>query len=102
MVAFVVPEHQLGTAYGLYVPVMAILISHIFYSKKKRHTVLSVVIYPRHLVLISMQSIQNLGLALIAMAAGAILDTKGYLILEVFFCTCICSEYFLSGCVLCL
>ncbi|XP_057694962.1 major facilitator superfamily domain-containing protein 1 isoform X2 [Corythoichthys intestinalis] len=54
MVAFVVPEHQLGTAYGF------------------------------------MQSIQNLGLALIAMAAGAILDTKGYLFLEVFFCSCIC------------
>ncbi|KAM7412994.1 hypothetical protein PAMA_020399 [Pampus argenteus] len=54
MVAFVVPEHQLGTAYGF------------------------------------MQSIQNLGLALIAMAAGAILDTRGYLFLEVFFCACIC------------
>uniref|UniRef100_A0A671U277 Lysosomal dipeptide transporter MFSD1 n=1 Tax=Sparus aurata TaxID=8175 RepID=A0A671U277_SPAAU len=54
MVAFVVPEHQLGTAYGF------------------------------------MQSIQNLGLALIAMAAGAILDNRGYLFLEVFFCTCIC------------
>ncbi|XP_063061737.1 major facilitator superfamily domain-containing protein 1 [Engraulis encrasicolus] len=54
MVAFVVPEHQLGTAYGF------------------------------------MQSIQNLGLALIAMAAGAILDQKGYLVLEVFFCACIC------------
>ncbi|KAL2095944.1 hypothetical protein ACEWY4_008092 [Coilia grayii] len=54
MVAFVVPEHQLGTAYGF------------------------------------MQSIQNLGLALIAMAAGSILDNKGYLILEVFFCACIC------------
>uniref|UniRef100_A0A672FYT4 Lysosomal dipeptide transporter MFSD1 n=1 Tax=Salarias fasciatus TaxID=181472 RepID=A0A672FYT4_SALFA len=54
MVAFVVPDHQLGTAYGF------------------------------------MQSIQNLGLALIAMAAGAILDTRGYLFLEVFFCACIC------------
>ncbi|KAF3847631.1 hypothetical protein F7725_020659 [Dissostichus mawsoni] len=54
MVAFVVPEHQLGTAYGF------------------------------------MQSIQNLGLALVAMAAGAILDTRGYLFLEVFFCVCIC------------
>ncbi|KAM6933433.1 lysosomal dipeptide transporter MFSD1 [Xenentodon cancila] len=54
MVAFVVPEHQLGTAYGF------------------------------------MQSIQNLGLALIAMAAGSILDTRGYLFLEVFFCACIC------------
>ncbi|KAF7660405.1 hypothetical protein LDENG_00282370 [Lucifuga dentata] len=54
MVAFVVPEHQLGTAYGF------------------------------------MQSIQNLGLALIAMAAGVILDNRGYLVLEVFFCVCIC------------
>ncbi|KAI4893440.1 hypothetical protein NFI96_011460 [Prochilodus magdalenae] len=54
MVAFVVPEHQLGTAYGF------------------------------------MQSIQNLGLALISMAAGAILDGRGYLFLEVFFCACIC------------
>ena len=41
-----------------------------------------------------MQSIQNLGLALIAMAAGAILDKKGYLVLEVFFCACICRQYF--------
>ncbi|KAM3874916.1 lysosomal dipeptide transporter MFSD1 isoform 2-T2 [Diretmus argenteus] len=54
MVAFVVPEHQLGTAYGF------------------------------------MQSIQNLGLALIAMAAGSILDNKGYLFLEVFFSACLC------------
>lgn len=45
-----------------------------------------------------MQSIQNLGLALIAMAAGTILDTRGYLVLEVFFCACICSQYFLSVC----
>lgn len=54
MVAFLVPEHQLGTAYGF------------------------------------MQSIQNLGLALIAMASGAILDSRGYLFLEVFFCACVC------------
>ncbi|KAM9318967.1 lysosomal dipeptide transporter MFSD1 isoform 1-T1 [Pholidichthys leucotaenia] len=54
MVAYVVPEHQLGTAYGF------------------------------------MQSIQNLGLAIIAIAAGAILDSRGYLVLEVFFCACVC------------
>ncbi|KAF7218515.1 lysosomal dipeptide transporter MFSD1 isoform X2 [Nothobranchius furzeri] len=54
MVAFVIPEHQLGTAYGV------------------------------------MQSIQNLGLALFAMAAGAIVDSNGYLVLEVFFCACVC------------
>uniref|UniRef100_A0A8C9W5M0 Lysosomal dipeptide transporter MFSD1 n=1 Tax=Scleropages formosus TaxID=113540 RepID=A0A8C9W5M0_SCLFO len=61
MVAFVVPEHQLGTAYGF------------------------------------MQSIQNLGLALIAMAAGAILDSRGYLFLEVFFCACVCILFFSGG-----
>lgn len=43
---------------------------------------------------ISMQSIQNLGLAIISIAAGAILDSKGYLVLEVFFCACICGQYF--------
>ncbi|XP_048810372.1 major facilitator superfamily domain-containing protein 1 isoform X1 [Lagopus muta] len=53
MVAFVVPEHQLGTAYGF------------------------------------MQSIQNLGLAIISIAAGMILDTRGYLFLEVFFSACV-------------
>ncbi|XP_048460133.1 major facilitator superfamily domain-containing protein 1 isoform X3 [Rhincodon typus] len=39
----------------------------------------------------SMQSIQNLGLAVIAIAAGCILDSKGYLFLEVFFCACLCG-----------
>ncbi|XP_038672876.1 major facilitator superfamily domain-containing protein 1 [Scyliorhinus canicula] len=57
MVAFVVPEHQLGTAYGF------------------------------------MQSIQNLGLAVISIAAGYILDSKGYLLLEVFFCACLCVAF---------
>uniref|UniRef100_A0A8C1UQW2 Lysosomal dipeptide transporter MFSD1 n=1 Tax=Cyprinus carpio TaxID=7962 RepID=A0A8C1UQW2_CYPCA len=59
MVAFVVPEHQLGTAYGF------------------------------------MQSIQNLGLALMSMAAGSILDLKGYLFLEVFFIACLCCDVFI-------
>ncbi|XP_061431290.1 major facilitator superfamily domain-containing protein 1 isoform X1 [Lethenteron reissneri] len=54
MVSFIVPEHQLGTAYGF------------------------------------MQSIQNLGLAVIAIAAGSILDSSGYLFLELFFCICLC------------
>lgn len=52
MVAFVVPEHQLGTAYGF------------------------------------MQSIQNLGLAVISIIAGMILDTQGYLFL-VYFIACV-------------
>lgn len=49
MVALEVPEHQLGTAYGI------------------------------------MQSVQNLGLAVVTMAAGAIVDAKGYIFLELFF-----------------
>ena len=37
----------------------------------------------------SMQSIQNLGLAVISIIAGMILDTRGYLFLEVFFIACV-------------
>jgi len=47
--ALVIPEHQLGTAYGL------------------------------------MQAIQNLGLGLITLAAGIIVDEHGYFWLEIFF-----------------
>jgi len=36
-----------------------------------------------------MQSVQNLGLALISIAAGHIVDLDGYLILEVFFLVCL-------------
>lgn len=57
MVAYVVPDHQLGTAYGF------------------------------------MQSIQNLGLAVISIAAGMILDSKGYLFLEIFFTACLCLSF---------
>ena len=45
----------------------------------------------------SMQSIQNLGLAVISQVAGKIVDQKGYLVLEVFFCAWLCgmcSNYF--------
>lgn len=38
-----------------------------------------------------MQAIQNLGLAVIASAAGIITDKKGYLVLEVFFCVWLCG-----------
>lgn len=48
-VAYVVAEHQLGTAYGI------------------------------------MQAIQNLGLAVISLVCGTLVDNSGYLILEVFF-----------------
>ncbi|XP_035693514.1 major facilitator superfamily domain-containing protein 1-like [Branchiostoma floridae] len=54
IVAFIIPENQLGTAYGF------------------------------------MQSIQNLGLAVISIVAGSIVDQKGYLLLEVFFLAWLC------------
>eukprot|EP00052_Salpingoeca_macrocollata_P011712 m.90524 g.90524 ORF g.90524 m.90524 type:complete len:180 (-) comp18170_c0_seq2:76-615(-) len=53
MVAFIIPEHQLGTAYGF------------------------------------MQAVQNLGLAVISMVSGMLVDQKGYLWLEVFFAACL-------------
>jgi MFS family permease len=56
MVALVVPEHQLGTAYGI------------------------------------MQSVQNLGLAVITGVAGYIVDQAGYLLLEVFFLAWLCRK----------
>lgn len=54
LVSLVIPEHQLGTAYGV------------------------------------MQAIQNLGLALISYIAGLIVDSKGYLLLEIFFLVWLC------------
>nr|CAH8863502.1 unnamed protein product [Trichobilharzia regenti] len=53
MVAFILPLHQRGTAYGL------------------------------------IQSVQNLGLGVISIFAGYLVDTKGYLFLEVFFTFCL-------------
>ncbi|RWS14286.1 Major facilitator superfamily domain-containing protein 1-like protein [Dinothrombium tinctorium] len=59
MVSLVIPEHQLGTAYG------------------------------------AMQSIQNLGLAIVPLVAGFLIDFKGYIVLETFFLFCLCI------CILC-
>ncbi|XP_063721865.1 major facilitator superfamily domain-containing protein 1-like [Symsagittifera roscoffensis] len=53
MAALIIPNHQLGTAYGM------------------------------------MQSIQNLGLALATLISGAIVESSGYLMLEVFFICCV-------------
>ena len=39
-----------------------------------------------------MQAIQNLGLAVISMVAGMIVDSKGYLILSVFFLIWLCGK----------
>ncbi|PAA85696.1 hypothetical protein BOX15_Mlig018958g3 [Macrostomum lignano] len=54
LVSYCLPNHMLGTAYGI------------------------------------MQSIQNLGLAVINQVSGLIVDSKGYLILEVFFLAWLC------------
>ncbi|UXI20375.1 GRIP and coiled-coil domain-containing protein 2-like [Sarcoptes scabiei] len=56
MVALVIPQNQLGTAYGI------------------------------------MQSVQNLGLACVVLAAGYIVDSKGYISLEIFFLTLLCAS----------
>ena len=39
-----------------------------------------------------MQAIQNLGLAVVAIVAGKIVDVKGYLVYEVFNCALLCCE----------
>ena len=39
-----------------------------------------------------MQAIQNLGLAVVSIIAGDIVDSKGYLFLEVFFGACLSSK----------
>lgn len=54
LVAYIIPEYQLGTAYGV------------------------------------AQAVQNLGLAVITMLAGMIVDHGGYLMLEVFFLAWLC------------
>ena len=46
-----------------------------------------IVVFPN-----SMQAIQNLGLAVISLVAGLIVDSKGYLVLEVFFMVWLCCE----------
>ncbi|XP_038049842.1 major facilitator superfamily domain-containing protein 1-like [Patiria miniata] len=60
LVAFIMPEHQLGTSYGF------------------------------------MQSIQNLGLAVVSIIVGVIVDGSGYLILEVFMCAMLCVAIMFS------
>ena len=42
--------------------------------------------------LLSMQSIQNLGLALVAMLSGFVVDNYGYLMLEVLNLICLSGE----------
>ena len=56
MVALVIQQHQLGTAYGI------------------------------------MQSVQNLGLGCVVLAAGYIVDSRGYISLELFFLSWLCCK----------
>ena len=42
----------------------------------------------------SMQSVQNLGLAVISVVAGKLVDSNGYLVLEVFFLAWLCRKFF--------
>lgn len=44
----------------------------------------------------SCQSVQNLGLAIVSMIAGMIVDSGGYFMLEVFFICWLCGKYFES------
>ena len=46
----------------------------------------------------SMQAIQNLGLAIITIVAGVIVDKSGYLILEVFFLANLCVALIAGRC----
>lgn len=57
LVALIVPEYQLGTAYGI------------------------------------CQSVQNLGLAIISMITGIIVDQYGFLMLEIFFIAWLCGNW---------
>ena len=40
-----------------------------------------------------MQSIQNLGLAVVAIVSGTIVDMKGYLLYEIFNLLCLCGKW---------
>ena len=44
-----------------------------------------------------MQSIQNLGLAVVTIITGVIVDNNGYLLLEVFFLICLCVNLIAGG-----
>lgn len=41
----------------------------------------------------SMQAVQNLGMAVVTMMAGRIVDDQGYLVLEVFFLAWLCCKF---------
>ena len=50
----------------------------------------SIVLYYSLHAVYRMQAVQNLGLAIVTIVSGLIVDKAGYLILEVFFLACLC------------
>ena len=118
LVAFVIPEHQLGTAYGMYVrsqgsPVCVLMETGVppystdnvltltppsppslpppFTPPSLPHPSLPHPSLPLPLPpSSSMQAIQNLGLAVFSIIAGVLVDNNGYLTLEVFFIANLC------------
>ena len=46
----------------------------------------------KNVYIYSMQSLQNLGLAVVTIIIGNIVDSSGYLMLELFMCACLCGK----------
>lgn len=44
---------------------------------------------------ISCQAVQNLGLAVVTMISGIIVDNGGFFMLEIFFITWLCSKFYI-------
>ncbi|XP_025191928.1 major facilitator superfamily domain-containing protein 1-like [Melanaphis sacchari] len=61
LIAMVIPEHQMGTAYGI------------------------------------AQSVENLGLAVVALLSGIIVDSDGYYMVELFFCLLLSTALLLTA-----
>ncbi|KAL5237205.1 hypothetical protein ACI65C_004615 [Semiaphis heraclei] len=61
LIAMVIPEHQMGTAYGI------------------------------------AQSVENLGLAVVALLSGIIVDSDGYYMVELFFCLLLSAALLLTA-----
>lgn len=70
LVALIIPEYQLGTAYGMWDT-----FNYTFW-------VCEILFF---LFIFRCQSVQNLGLAVISMLSGMIVDNGGYFMLEIFF-----------------
>ena len=63
-----------------------------FQSFRNHHHLESILIVFSH----RMQAVQNLGMAVVTMLAGRIVDGQGYLVLEVFFLGWLCCKFIFS------